>query len=168
MLQCFSLVLMQFVSWQHRVVKYSSNFAKFHARFSSGLTKNQLIIRDIANVSYFLTNISLKFAGHFINVRSISQPIVLQMRLATQASWSTNKNRLYFYSIYIKHRILLPPNWRLNMRELIDPKLCQNCLNYFTETGSPTFDEFLELLGQKIRLRGWDNYRGGLDVKGKN
>ncbi|KAK9752078.1 CNH domain [Popillia japonica] len=34
------------------------------------------------------------------------------------------------------------------------------------ETGSPTFDEFLELLGQKIRLRGWDNYRGGLDVKG--
>ncbi|XP_014215307.1 GTPase-activating Rap/Ran-GAP domain-like protein 3 [Copidosoma floridanum] len=34
------------------------------------------------------------------------------------------------------------------------------------ETGSPGFDKFLEVLGQKIRLRGWDKFRGGLDVKG--
>lgn len=37
----------------------------------------------------------------------------------------------------------------------------------FAETGSERFDQFLQLLGEKIRLRGWDNYRGGLDVKGK-
>jgi hypothetical protein len=35
------------------------------------------------------------------------------------------------------------------------------------ETGSPEFEKFLEVLGQKIRLRGWDKYRGGLDIKGK-
>ncbi|KAJ8672830.1 hypothetical protein QAD02_004090 [Eretmocerus hayati] len=34
------------------------------------------------------------------------------------------------------------------------------------ETGSPEFERFLEVLGQKIRLKGWDKYRGGLDVKG--
>ncbi|KAL7301678.1 hypothetical protein TKK_0005680 [Trichogramma kaykai] len=34
------------------------------------------------------------------------------------------------------------------------------------ETGSPAFERFLEVLGQKIRLKGWDKYRGGLDVKG--
>ncbi|KAG8234166.1 hypothetical protein J437_LFUL013468, partial [Ladona fulva] len=32
--------------------------------------------------------------------------------------------------------------------------------------GSPEFDRFVGLLGDKIRLKGWDKYRGGLDVKG--
>lgn len=31
----------------------------------------------------------------------------------------------------------------------------------------PKFEEFLSLLGEKIRLKGWDKYRGGLDIKGK-
>ncbi|XP_076275475.1 GTPase-activating Rap/Ran-GAP domain-like protein 3 isoform X1 [Rhynchophorus ferrugineus] len=34
------------------------------------------------------------------------------------------------------------------------------------EYGSSKFDHFLSLLGDKIRLRGWDKYRGGLDIKG--
>lgn len=34
------------------------------------------------------------------------------------------------------------------------------------ERGSPGFESFLEILGERIRLKGWDKYRGGLDVKG--
>ncbi|XP_015599413.1 GTPase-activating Rap/Ran-GAP domain-like protein 3 isoform X2 [Cephus cinctus] len=34
------------------------------------------------------------------------------------------------------------------------------------ETGSVRFDKFLDILGERIRLNGWDKYRGGLDVKG--
>ncbi|XP_049821518.1 GTPase-activating Rap/Ran-GAP domain-like protein 3 isoform X2 [Aethina tumida] len=34
------------------------------------------------------------------------------------------------------------------------------------EYGSKNFDQFLTLLGDKIRLKGWDKYRGGLDIKG--
>ncbi|XP_014295743.1 GTPase-activating Rap/Ran-GAP domain-like protein 3 isoform X3 [Microplitis demolitor] len=34
------------------------------------------------------------------------------------------------------------------------------------EKASPGFERFLELLGKRIRLKGWDKYRGGLDVKG--
>ncbi|CAL7949286.1 unnamed protein product [Xylocopa violacea] len=34
------------------------------------------------------------------------------------------------------------------------------------EEGSPGFENFLEILGEKIRLKNWDKYRGGLDVKG--
>lgn len=30
---------------------------------------------------------------------------------------------------------------------------------------SPAFQEFLEFLGQKVKLQGWTNFRGGLDVK---
>lgn len=35
------------------------------------------------------------------------------------------------------------------------------------EKGSKEFERFLTILGSKIRLKGWDKYRGGLDVKGR-
>ncbi|XP_037917426.1 GTPase-activating Rap/Ran-GAP domain-like protein 3 [Hermetia illucens] len=34
------------------------------------------------------------------------------------------------------------------------------------ETASEAFEEFLSILGEKIRLKGWERFRGGLDVKG--
>ncbi|XP_076331867.1 GTPase-activating Rap/Ran-GAP domain-like protein 3 [Tachypleus tridentatus] len=37
---------------------------------------------------------------------------------------------------------------------------------FSNEGGSWEFDQFLSLLGDRIRLKGWDKYRGGLDVKG--
>ncbi|GAB6031593.1 hypothetical protein CHUAL_009358 [Chamberlinius hualienensis] len=37
---------------------------------------------------------------------------------------------------------------------------------YSNENGSKDFDRFIALLGDKVRLKGWDKYRGGLDVKG--
>ena len=36
-----------------------------------------------------------------------------------------------------------------------------------SERGSREFERFLTILGNKIRLKGWDKYRGGLDVKGE-
>lgn len=40
-------------------------------------------------------------------------------------------------------------------------------LSFFSaEDGSADFDEFMALLGEKIRLKDWERYRGGLDVKG--
>jgi len=38
-------------------------------------------------------------------------------------------------------------------------------LNGHTEHGSPAFDEFLGLLGERIKLEGWNKFRGGLDCK---
>lgn len=35
------------------------------------------------------------------------------------------------------------------------------------ECGSEKFEQFLNLLGERIKLKGWDKYRGGLDIKGK-
>ena len=32
---------------------------------------------------------------------------------------------------------------------------------------SEDFERFLELLGERIELKGWQKYRGGLDVKSK-
>lgn len=33
---------------------------------------------------------------------------------------------------------------------------------------SPEYEEFLNLIGEKITLQGFDGYRGGLDVQSKN
>lgn len=35
------------------------------------------------------------------------------------------------------------------------------------EIGSDAFQKFLNLLGDKITLKGWTGYRGGLDTKSK-
>ena len=37
----------------------------------------------------------------------------------------------------------------------------------FSDAGSPAFDEFLETIGEKVALKGFDSFRGGLDNKSK-
>ena len=36
---------------------------------------------------------------------------------------------------------------------------------YNNESAGPAFSEFLEMLGQRVRLKDFDKYRGGLDKK---
>ena len=38
---------------------------------------------------------------------------------------------------------------------------------YNNQHGSPAFEEFLQLMGRKVKLKGFDDFRGGLDVKSK-
>lgn len=33
------------------------------------------------------------------------------------------------------------------------------------EEASEAFDRFFSMLGERVQLKGWDGYRGGLDVK---
>lgn len=40
-------------------------------------------------------------------------------------------------------------------------------MNIVTEEGDEKWQRFISLLGEKIRLRGWNRFRGGLDVKGR-
>ncbi len=35
-----------------------------------------------------------------------------------------------------------------------------------SEHGSEAFDEFLDFLGQRVRLKGFEQYKGGLDTRG--
>ena len=36
---------------------------------------------------------------------------------------------------------------------------------FLTEVESESFDSFLRLLGDRVKLKGWTKFRGGLDVK---
>jgi len=37
-----------------------------------------------------------------------------------------------------------------------------------TEKGSPGFEEFINILGDKIELKGWQGFRAGLDTNSEN
>lgn len=39
---------------------------------------------------------------------------------------------------------------------------------YSNTESSENFDEFMNLLGEKIQLNGWKNFAGGLDTKSKS
>lgn len=39
---------------------------------------------------------------------------------------------------------------------------------YNNETAGPAFEEFLDLLGQRVRLKGFSKYRAQLDNKSKH
>lgn len=39
-------------------------------------------------------------------------------------------------------------------------------LTVFSEHGSEEWNDFLDLLGNKIQLKGWSQYNAGLDTKG--
>lgn len=41
-----------------------------------------------------------------------------------------------------------------------------SCL-VFSEQGSNSFNKFLTLLGDRVKLKGWDKFKAGLDVKSK-
>ena len=36
---------------------------------------------------------------------------------------------------------------------------------HFTEHGSEDFNRFLKLLGDRVRLKGWEKFKAGLDCK---
>lgn len=38
---------------------------------------------------------------------------------------------------------------------------------YNNESSGPAFEEFLDLLGERVRLKGWEKYRAQLDNKSK-
>ena len=35
----------------------------------------------------------------------------------------------------------------------------------FTEDGSPEFNQFLDLLGDTVTLKRWEQFKGGLDTR---
>ena len=41
----------------------------------------------------------------------------------------------------------------------------QDAVSFFPEWSSPAFEEFLSCMGKKVTLKGFDQYRGGLDCK---
>ena len=44
--------------------------------------------------------------------------------------------------------------------QIMDDELFSN------ETGSDNFSNFLILLGERVTLKGWQKFRGGLDIRG--
>jgi hypothetical protein len=86
------------------------------------------------------------------------------LSLSLIPSFSYQLSLLYLNSLFLflrwSHLLI---SFSLNTLHLLSSYIFQN-FNSQTAKGSPEFEEFLELLGDKIELRGFHGFRGGLDV----
>ncbi len=57
-------------------------------------------------------------------------------------------------------------NYKFGILYAKEGQIDENDMFGNTQT-SAAFEEFLELIGDKIPLQGWTKYRGGLDVKSR-
>lgn len=55
---------------------------------------------------------------------------------------------------------------RMTCFQTVSPILSMPIINCFIEDSTPEFEQFMDILGEKIELQGWKKFRGGLDVKG--
>ncbi|XP_055707592.1 GTPase-activating Rap/Ran-GAP domain-like protein 3 isoform X2 [Phlebotomus papatasi] len=98
------------------------------------------------------------------------QKLTVKQILAHFPSMDTNKTPKELFSADIQKDLLLleeqegSVNFKFGVvymkgGQKADDEMLSN------ECGSEDFDEFLGVLGEKIRLKGWQQYKGGLDVK---
>ncbi|KTG46823.1 hypothetical protein cypCar_00038974, partial [Cyprinus carpio] len=97
--------------------------------------------------------------------RTVSQPLTGYSK--NQPSIQSNKNTIS--QIYIKELLVLEEqegsvNFKFGVLYAKDGQLTDDEM-FSNESGSETFDRFLNLLGDSICLQGWAGYRGGLDTK---
>ncbi len=50
----------------------------------------------------------------------------------------------------------------------LDVPIWSHSYSFFAETGSDAFNSFLDFLGERVKLKGYKGYNGGLDVHGKS
>ncbi|KAL1489288.1 hypothetical protein ABEB36_014213 [Hypothenemus hampei] len=70
-----------------------------------------------------------------------------------------------FGVIYVKPGQLTDDEFLSNGQFSIFLNLEIHTFKFCSEHGSDKFDQFLNLLGEKIKLKNWDKFRGGLDTK---
>ncbi|RXN10323.1 GTPase-activating Rap Ran-GAP domain 3 isoform X1 [Labeo rohita] len=97
--------------------------------------------------------------------KTVSQPVTGYSK--NQPSIQSDKNTIS--QIYIKDLLVLEEqegsvNFKFGVLYAKDGQLTDDEM-FSNESGSETFDKFLNLLGDTICLQGWAGYRGGLDTK---
>ena len=55
----------------------------------------------------------------------------------------------------------------MHVSEQFPEATCQ-FLSFFVEEGTEEFEDFIHLLGDRIRLKNWDKYKAGLDTKSRS
>ncbi|XP_037029821.1 GTPase-activating Rap/Ran-GAP domain-like protein 3 isoform X2 [Bradysia coprophila] len=100
-----------------------------------------------------------------------NQKLTVKQLLSHFSSMDTTKTPKELFSADIQKDLLLleeqegSVNFKFGVVYMKSGQKCDDEM-LSNEDGSEKFDEFLGVLGEKIRLKGWERFRGGLDVKG--
>lgn len=80
---------------------------------------------------------------------------------------------MYFskhYSLKLLRNVNFSLSVQLNFQRKVGVMYCRAGQSseedmYNNESSGPAFEEFLDLLGERVRLKGWEKYRAQLDNK---
>lgn len=90
-------------------------------------------------------------------VRSLGKEVNLNPPLTLGQLQDTPEELLKLDQVFIKSELKVGVIY-IKENQYTEEEILENNEN------SPLFDEFLQLLGDKVRLKGFDKYKGGLDT----
>ncbi|XP_031635278.1 uncharacterized protein LOC116348425 isoform X2 [Contarinia nasturtii] len=126
----------------------------------NGRDQFRILVRAISYTVHGLIPASCVFADRYNReevVRSLGKEINLNPPLTLGQLPDTPEELLKLDQVFIKSELKVGVIY-VKENQFSEEQILDNNEN------SPLFDEFLQLLGDKVRLRGFDKYKGGLDT----
>ncbi|KAL5281473.1 hypothetical protein ACFFRR_005082 [Megaselia abdita] len=120
----------------------------------------RILVRAISYTVHGLIPASCVFADRYNReevVRSLGKEINLNPPLTLGQLPDTPEELLKLDQVFIKSELKVGVIY-VKENQYSEEQILDN------NTSSPLFDEFLQLLGDKVRLKGFDKYKGGLDT----
>jgi len=100
-------------------------------------------------------------------LKELFDPKIQKVRRFKQCFWSTNIDCSTVEELLTLEEQEVPVDFKFGVvLALADQTSDDEMLANEEEAGGEDFRRFLALLGQRIRLKGWTGFRGGLDVHG--
>uniref|UniRef100_A0A1B0CWI2 Putative rap1-gtpase-activating protein rap1gap n=1 Tax=Lutzomyia longipalpis TaxID=7200 RepID=A0A1B0CWI2_LUTLO len=121
----------------------------------NGRDQFRILVRAISYTVHGLIPASCVFADRYNReevVRSLGKEVNLNPPLTLGQLQDTPEELLKLDQVFIKSELKVGEN------QYTEEEILEN------NDTSPMFDEFLQLLGDKVRLKGFDKYKGGLDT----
>ncbi|GAB0093891.1 rap1 GTPase-activating protein 1-like [Sergentomyia squamirostris] len=126
----------------------------------NGRDQFRILVRAISYTVHGLIPASCVFADRYNReevVRSLGKEVNLNPPLTLGQLQDTPEELLKLDQVFIKSELKVGVIY-INENQYTEEEILENNEN------SPLFEEFLQLLGEKVRLKGFDKYKGGLDT----
>ncbi|XP_059620378.1 uncharacterized protein LOC132264278 [Phlebotomus argentipes] len=126
----------------------------------NGRDQFRILVRAISYTVHGLIPASCVFADRYNReevVRSLGKEVNLNPPLTLGQLQDTPEELLKLDQVFIKSELKVGVIY-IKENQYTEEEILENNDN------SPLFEEFLQLLGDKVRLKGFDKYKGGLDT----
>ncbi|KAH8356522.1 hypothetical protein KR084_009418 [Drosophila pseudotakahashii] len=153
-------ILYSLHTFRHHSIFYSLRYLRTFQETLNGRDQFRILVRAGSYTVHGLIPASCVFADRYNReevVRSLGKEVNLNPPLTLGQLPDTPEELLKLDQVFIKSELKVGVIF-VKEDQYTEEQILDNNEN------SPLFDEFLTLLGDRVRLRGFDKYKGGLDT----